>query len=171
MLNFWVNKIHVSNLKRRMSLAFYRDETTLNIACRRSIRYVAKSQGESIKADTQGIVVTCNSDDFPSVLDPQLDSTVIIEKVFRTARHYNFVQIYDKGSPVVRVEFATSTNHVGLTVEIRDVYDCIFKLEQNRLDEIHNEARRNDNNTFDCASFASLLIIVSVGLTMSYYLA
>ncbi len=64
-------------------------------------------------------------EEFPNDVRVRSDAAIVAQSVFKTARHYRYLQIFDRGIPKIRIDFVENLEPIGLEVEIADVRHAI----------------------------------------------
>lgn len=64
-------------------------------------------------------------DEFPQDVRVKSDAAVVAQSVFNVARHYRYLQVFDRGTPKLRIDFMDNLEPIGLEVEIADVRHAI----------------------------------------------
>jgi hypothetical protein len=64
-------------------------------------------------------------EDFPNDVRVRSDAAIVAQAVFKVARHYRYLQIFDRGIPKIRIDFVENLEPIGLEVEIADIRHAI----------------------------------------------
>jgi hypothetical protein len=64
-------------------------------------------------------------DEFPNDVRVRSDAAVVARCIFNVARHYRYVQVFDRGIPKMRIDFVDNLEPIGLEIEIADVRHAV----------------------------------------------
>lgn len=64
-------------------------------------------------------------DEFPHDVRVRSDSAIVAQSVFKVARNYRYLQVFDRGIPKLRIDFVENVEPIGLEIEIADVRHAV----------------------------------------------